>query len=241
MLDKGLLIAIEGVDGAGKTTQVQYLRQCLAHFEVPVEVSKEPTSLTAAGKLLGASKTQGRYPLDEEVRLFLEDRREHVEGWIRPWMEAGKAVIVDRYYFSMMAYQGASGADWKDIQARNEAIAPVPDWTFILDTPVSVAIERITHGRGEATNLFENADYLRKVYHLFRDFAELLGPRVVLVDGTRSAVEVFAAIRDRLVDDGPVFRQLCLKANQDRCEPAWCSARDGCPYIAMNAWRPDGR
>lgn len=94
------------------------------------------------------SAVTGRLSVEEEVALFLKDRREHVEMLIAPALARGAWVLLDRYYLSMMAYQGARGIDPEVIRAANEEFAPVPDAVVWLDIPVSVALERIGN-RGE--------------------------------------------------------------------------------------------
>jgi len=104
---------------------------------------------------------------EEELRLFLADRREHVEKLIGPALAAGKTVVTDRYYFSTAAYQGAAGLDPVEILAANEAFAPEPDAAIFLTLPVEDAIMRIRTYRRERLNDFEQEEYLRRVAAVF--------------------------------------------------------------------------
>jgi len=92
---KGILLAFEGVDGAGKTTQVKLLEEALKNAGENVVVSKEPTE-GVWGQKIRKSASTGRLPLDEELEAFIEDRKEHIKKLIAPSIEQGKIVILDR-------------------------------------------------------------------------------------------------------------------------------------------------
>lgn len=121
-----------------------------------------------------------RLSAEEELDLFLRDRAEHVETEIGPALAAGKIVIVDRYYFSTVAYQGARGLDPAEILARNEAFAPKPDLLVVLDVEPAVGLQRIG-ARGDTANAFENEANLRVVADQFQ---KLNLPYMIRVDGT---------------------------------------------------------
>ena len=139
---KGRLIVFEGIDGTGKSTHIGQLRKYLEGKGLEVVQSFEPTR-GQWGRMLRDSAVTGRLSVEDEVELFLKDRREHVETLIAPALARGAWVLLDRYYLSMMAYQGARGVDTSVIRAANEEFAPVPDAVVWLDIPVSVALERI--------------------------------------------------------------------------------------------------
>ena len=106
----GLLVAVEGIDGAGKTSVAALLAQYCGERGIACVLSKEPTSLKW-GRELRRSASTGRLTLEDELELFRKDRAMHVAGTIRPAMQQGHVVVVDRYYWSTAAYQGARGAD----------------------------------------------------------------------------------------------------------------------------------
>ena len=105
--DRGLLIAFDGIDGASKTTQVALLADFLASKGETIR-SKEPTD-GKWGQIIRNAAANGRLPLEEELRVLIEDRKEHVRDLILPALSKGKAVILDRYFYSTIAYQGSRG------------------------------------------------------------------------------------------------------------------------------------
>jgi dTMP kinase len=162
----GYLIAIEGIDGAGKTTQAHHLQAAIARRNLTVVRTKEPTT-GHYGQVLRDSALTGRLSLEEEVETFINDRREHVENTINPHLREGHIVIVDRYYFSNMAYQGARGMDPHAIMTRNEEFAPEPDLLVLLDLDPKIGLQRIRL-RGDRANHFETTDTLEKARDIFR-------------------------------------------------------------------------
>src|SRR6266516_7236313 len=93
----GFLIAIEGIDGAGKTTQAHFVQDRLLARRLTVVRTKEPTT-GHWGQIVRDSALTGRLSIDEEVDTFIKDRKEHVSGVIEPALQQGHVVIVDRYY-----------------------------------------------------------------------------------------------------------------------------------------------
>ena len=113
-----------------------------------------------------ARRTGQRLSVQEEVECLLRDRREHVERLILPALAEGQWALLDRYYPSMMAYQGATGEDVSEIRRRNEEFAPAPDLAFWLDIPVQEALRRV-QSRGQGRDAFEQADFLQAVARIY--------------------------------------------------------------------------
>ena len=163
---RGLLIVFEGLDGAGKTTQLGLLDDYLRGQGYEVVCLREPTD-GPWGQKLRRLMREGRGDVTPETELqwFLKDRRQHVTQRIRPALEGRQIVLMDRYFFSTMAYQGALGHDPRDIQVLNEVFAPPPDLLLLLDLPPDVGWRRLTQ-RG-APSHFERPEYLVKVAEIF--------------------------------------------------------------------------
>ena len=171
MKKRPFFVVIEGIDGTGKSTLARAVQKSLAHAGVDCLCTFEPTDGPWGKKLRESFSGRKRLSLEEELELFLKDRREHVEKEILPALRSGKAVVCDRYYLSTMAYQGARGMDMEKIRRRNE-VFPTPDIAFLLELPVEEAVKRITGSRGEALNNFEKEEYLRKVAENFNSMHE---------------------------------------------------------------------
>ncbi len=184
----GVLVAIEGIDGAGKSTQVARVAEALEREGYRVVRTHEPTD-GPHGRRLRASASAGRLSPEEELETFVADRREHVETLLRPSLDAGAVVLVDRYYFSSMAYQGARGLDPAEIQRRNERFAPRPDLLVILRVDPRAGVERVNaRGRG---NLFEREEDLRRSAAIFDAITE---PAPLRIDGALAPEEVTGRI-----------------------------------------------
>lgn len=173
-LPGGFLAAIEGIDGAGKSTLVPVLADFCARENLPCVTSREPTQ-GPWGRKLRESATRGRLPLAEELELFRRDRAEHVESVIAPALRAGQVVILDRYYFSTAAYQGARGADPAEVIRENETFAPRPDLLLLLDLDPAAGLGRV-RARGDRPDEFEHEQELARARAIFRtlDFPGLV-------------------------------------------------------------------
>lgn len=189
-MSQGIFIVVEGIDGTGKSTQSKRLAEWFRSRGREVVLSREPTD-GPWGKKLRESATTGRLSAEEELECFLNDRREHVELSIKPALAEGKVVILDRYYFSMMAYQGARGFDPAEIRRRNEVFAPQPDLLLILDLSVESAHGRIG-ARGDTANEFEQRDTLSRCREIFLSLRE--EPFACVIDAEPSLNEVTADI-----------------------------------------------
>lgn len=177
-LKQGVLIAVEGVDGAGKTTQVGLLAGRLRVAGLHVVTTKEPTK-GPWGVKIRESATAGRMPPEEELEAFLHDRREHVRTLITPELDRGSIVIVDRYYYSTVAYQGARGMEPQSLIAQNEAFAPRPHLLVIIEVPPEEGVARVRR-RDMEENLFEKLEDLRRADTIFKS---LQGEHILRLDG----------------------------------------------------------
>lgn len=135
-----------------------------------VTQSREPTD-GPSGRKLRDSATTGRLSAEEELDLFHKDRQEHVETLINPALKAGEIVILDRYYFSTMAYQGTRGFDPQEIRQTNEQFAPRPDLLLLLELSLDTAIARIgvRDGQGNEFERRESLQLCREIFHSVTD------------------------------------------------------------------------
>ena len=185
-MSSGTFIVIDGIDGTGKSTQARRLAEWFESLGREVVLSREPTD-GPWGKKLRESAASGRLSAAQELEYFLNDRRQHVEQLIAPALAAGKVVILDRYYFSTMAYQGARGFDPAEIRRLNEAFAPLPDLLLILDLEVEAALGRIG-SRGDTANEFEQRDNLTRCRQIFLSLGDEPFVRIIPCEGTINQV-----------------------------------------------------
>ncbi len=164
-LRPGFLVVLEGIDGVGKTTVHKTLAERFKNHSHYV-FSYEPTNGNYGNRLREALK-EGNLSKEEMLSLFIKDRLEHVKNLIIPSLKEGKVVILDRYYPSTIAYQGAEGFDFKELLILNETIAPTPDLIIYFDLSVDMAVKRLKE-RGKAFSIFEREDRLTRIAENYR-------------------------------------------------------------------------
>lgn len=190
----GKLVVFEGIDGTGKSTQVRLLKENLEARGIEIVTDYEPTRGEWGMRVRAAAASGKRLPVEEEVDCLLRDRREHVEQLITPALERGCWVLLDRYYPSMLAYQGATGIDPAELRRLNESFAPQPDAAFWLDIPVEMALERI-RSRGASNDAFEQRQFLEACRSIY---ASLNAPWWHRIDATADARSVHARVREQI-------------------------------------------
>jgi dTMP kinase len=173
----GSLIAVEGIDGAGKTTIARHIYGFLTNHGCRCALFKEPSD-SVYGKIIRNINVQ--IDPDLELVLFLKDREIDVRERILPALRKGLIVIMDRYYYSNVAYQSARGLNAKQIKKLNEKIAPKPDLVILLDLSASTALERIK--RRKQRSVFEELEFLELVR---RKFLEIADEKTVIIDAER--------------------------------------------------------
>ncbi len=193
-----MLIALEGIDGTGKTTQALGLAATLARVGRRVLCTREPTTGPAGLRLRDYLAGKRRHlSASEELALFQADRREHVEQTIRPALKRGWLVVTDRYYYSSAAYQGALGLNPAEILAASEAFAPRPDLVVIFTLPLQLALARRREARGGEVQVSEEPEYLAKVAALYDTFQ---GPHLKRLDASEPQTRVLGRLLNLALD-----------------------------------------
>lgn len=198
---QGIFISFEGVDGVGKTTQVERLRAYLAARGREVVVTREPggTVLGAAIRAMllhGVEGARADIAPRAEALLFAADRAQHVAETIRPALERGAVVITDRYLDSSLAYQ-AGGRELTAEEVRGLSMwatgGLLPARTYLLDMDPGKSHARLTHDedRMEAAG----NEFQRRTREAFLALAEAEPNRFRVVDAARSIDEVWETIR----------------------------------------------
>ncbi len=166
-MNGGRLIAFEGLDGSGKSTQLDLLAAHLRAAGCDVVTTREPTEFPSGQRIREMARSGEELEPEEELSWFVEDRRVHVDEIIKPALRADRIILTDRYYLSTVAYQGARGLDYEQILADSEDEFPIPDLVLLLEIDPKVAFERI-HARGsEIEGVFERRDFLSLVASVF--------------------------------------------------------------------------
>ncbi len=196
-MSPGSLIAIEGIDGAGKTTQAEMLAAALEAAEYRVVVTKEPTSGSYGAKIRALSIAGTPVPPEEELRYFIEDRKQHVRDLIAPAMESGAVVISDRYYLSNVAYQGARGLPPERILCDNETRFPRPAAFLLLEVTPEEGLRRVVARGGELNQFYERVDFLQQAAAIFDGIDR---PHLKRIAGERPPAAVHADVRAALAD-----------------------------------------
>ena len=191
----GRLIAIEGIDGAGKTTQVELLVAALRESGQTVVATKEPTNGPHGRKIRALSTAGEPVTPAEQLEYFLADRRDHVSELIGPALERGETVVTDRYYLSNVAYQGAAGLDPDDVLRRNEKEFPVPDAVLLLEVSAAEGLRRVRARGGTLNETFEREEFLERVVAVF---ASISRPYLHRIRGDLPVDEVHAQVREAL-------------------------------------------
>ena len=199
-MDSPKFIVFEGIDGAGKTTQIKLLCSALESLGIKCKTTVEPTELPSGRLLRRALSGELKKTPIEMAEMFAADRVLHntdPEEGISRMLADGYTVISDRYYYSSLAYQGAAlGYDTvARLNLENKDIRR-PDICIFLDLTPEKSLERIG-GRGESKEIYENFDYLTRTRAMFFDVFEKLrqnGENIVVIDASGTVDEVAKAV-----------------------------------------------
>ncbi|MBP0455090.1 dTMP kinase [Kitasatospora sp. RG8] len=216
----GFFIALEGGDGAGKSTQAQALAEWIRGKGHEVVLTREPGGSPVGQRLRGLVLDVGNTGLSHraEALIYAADRAEHVENVIRPALARGAVVITDRYMDSSIAYQGAG----RDLAATEVARISrwatgglLPDLTVVLDVDPTRARERFTEALDRLES--EPTEFHQRVRSGFLALAAADPARYLVVDGSQEPASVTTAIRHRLDRELPLSEQeKAARAEQER-------------------------
>lgn len=197
---RGKFITFDGIDGAGKTTQIEQLADYLRGQGKTVYVTREPggTGLSEKIRELLLSTDNNMHPVTELLLMFAA-RAEHIEAVLRPKVLAGEWVICSRFTDATLAYQGyARGVDLQKIQTIADVVHGDfnPDMSLFLDLPVEIAANRRAV-RGETVDRFEAEalTFMQAVKDGYLAIAAKQPNRCQVIDATQSIDSMQAAIR----------------------------------------------
>jgi dTMP kinase len=199
----GVLIAFEGGEGAGKSTQVRRLQEWLTNEGLVARATFEPgaTPSGAGIRAIVLDRAHTGISARSEALLYAADRAQHVHDVLRPALDAGEVVITDRFVDSSLAYQGAGRTIPMDdvrMLSRWATEGVQPDLTVLLDLPPEVGLAR-ARGRAVADRLeSESIDFHQRVRQTFRTLAEAQPDRYLVLDARQTPDDIAAAVRVRV-------------------------------------------
>jgi dTMP kinase len=198
-LNKPLFIVFEGIDGSGKTTQSEMLHRYFHDIGIESRWMMEPTEGKWGKKIREILRGEKMPPAEEMLRLFILDREDDVSNNIVPCMNGNISVVLDRYYYSNAAYQGAMGLSPDHIIHENRKMNfPDPDRVYLIDVTPECALERLAaRNSEEERELFEKSAFLKKVWEIYHHLA---GDNFFIVDGMGSRDDIFDTVKRDCMD-----------------------------------------
>ena len=197
----GFFITFEGIEGVGKTTQVQKTFDLLStKYPDKVILTREPGG-TRTGESIRNVILQGnadRIDGITEMLLVFAARRQHIQDVINPSLDAGRIILCDRFTDATFAYQGGGrGVDEKLITWLQDTVQGTlrPNLTLLLDAPPEVGLARIRERSEPDRFETETMNFFRRVRHKYLDIAETHPERIHVIDATREVDEVAREIR----------------------------------------------
>lgn len=200
-MQKGLFITFEGADGSGKTTQLNNVKSFLEEKGFEVVVTREPGALDIGQKIRNILLHHEGVVADRcEMFLFLADRAQHVETFIKPAIKEGKIVLCDRHIDSTIAYQGYGRGQNISLLKELNSIAVnslTPDLTLLFDVSTETAQERV----GSEKDRMESAgiEFHRKVRNGYLELQKENPERIKLINANNSIQTVFEDTKDIII------------------------------------------
>jgi len=196
MTERGRFITFEGIDGAGKSTQIAVVANALRERALPLVITREPGG-TPLGEALRDVILHQPMSIGTETLLMFAARAEHLERVIAPALDAGTWVLCDRFTDATYAYQsGGRGMSVERIAKLEQWVHPdlQPDLTLLIDVPPDVAAHRLARARNADRFEAEQVDFFTRVRNAYLERARRHASRFHVVDASGD----LEAVRTRL-------------------------------------------
>ena len=192
---RGRFILFEGIDGSGKSTQCDMLYSYAYAKGINCVKLYEPTRGEWGIKIRKMLSMDAPPPVEEQIDLFIRDRIEDVDQNIKPALDAGKTIIMDRYFYSNAAYQGCPEMPPEEIIRKNMDLNfPIPDRVYFLDIDPQTAIDRIKkRSTSGETELFEKLSFQQKVK---KNYYSIIDEKFMTINGDDDPEKIFTKIAD---------------------------------------------
>jgi dTMP kinase len=199
---RGLFITFEGIDGCGKSTQIDFLTKRFTKMKKPVVKTEEPGGTAGSNEIrkILLRENNFQWSVETEALLFMAARNDHVEKVIKPSINDNKIVICDRFMDSTLVYQGMRSSRAKQLSLNLfELIAINPDITFLIDMEPEIALRRAL-SRSTKEDRFENygISFQRELRKNFLDIARKHSDRIRIIDGNQTPENVAAQINESI-------------------------------------------
>lgn len=198
---KGLFITLEGPDGSGKSTQIEYLREYLSQRRIESVFTREPGGTAIGEKLRHIILDRENRDMCDmaEALLYAASRAQHVAQVIRPALREGKVVVCDRFIDSSIAYQGYGRGLGDSVRIINELAVEgcMPDMTFLLELSPQIGRSRIDEASFDRLEQ-ERMEFHDRVFAGYEAIAELYPERFVKIDAGRERLDIRRDILERV-------------------------------------------
>ncbi|HLX54674.1 MAG TPA: dTMP kinase [Aquella sp.] len=200
-MKKGLFISVEGIDGAGKSTHVNFIREYLESKGKTVILTREPGGTELGEQIRNLLLHSSNMHPNTELLLMFASRQELIDKVLCPNLEKGICVVADRFVDASLAYQGAGrGLGMDKVRQVINCLAPAlsTDLTFLFNVPLSIALERVAKNKNKDRIEKESIEFFTKVQDAYLDIAAAEPERMKIIKTNRNRTETRTEIIQHL-------------------------------------------
>lgn len=204
-MKRGLFISLEGGEGVGKSTNLQFIQTCLQQYQIEVVVTREPGGTPVAEQIRQLLLSHHAETLTEQTELLLvfAARAQHLQHLIKPALERGQWVLSDRFTDATYAYQGGGrGMNTETIAWLENTVQGQlrPDLTLLLDAPIEIGMQRAKQRAALDRFEAEKSSFFQRVRAAYLQRASQDPQRYRIIDASLPLAEVQAQIQQILAD-----------------------------------------